>query len=156
MREWTGAWGDESKMWKDHPAVAKQLGCAGLRAFARTLEAAEACNARWPFFSFEAAEDGCFWIAYDDFVETFNVLYVCRLLEVCGLVHVCVVLLHGSSPPGCAPSLVGVVCVCGGGGALPLFPLFPSISHAPCGLTRREYRATRAWRANSTANRKRC
>eukprot|EP00003_Mantamonas_plastica_P033400 TRINITY_DN9554_c0_g1_i2.p1 TRINITY_DN9554_c0_g1~~TRINITY_DN9554_c0_g1_i2.p1 ORF type:complete len:197 (-),score=63.77 TRINITY_DN9554_c0_g1_i2:92-682(-) len=52
--EWTGAWADNSKEWT------KEM----LQAFGHTF-----------------ADDGTFWISYDDFVVAFNKLYVCRIYD---------------------------------------------------------------------------
>lgn len=48
--EWTGDWGDKSKLWKDHPSVASQLG-----------------------FNPDADnDDGSFWMSWADYVENWS------------------------------------------------------------------------------------
>jgi len=48
--EWNGAWSDKSEEWTKHPDIAKQL-------------------------KVNDANDGLFWISFDDFVDNFSVLW---------------------------------------------------------------------------------
>lgn len=50
--EWTGDWGDKSTLWNRYPQVAKELG-------------------------YEQAEDGTFWMNFDDFCSNYAEVYVC-------------------------------------------------------------------------------
>jgi hypothetical protein len=50
--EWKGKWSDHSSMWRKHPSIAKQL-------------------------SFEAAEDGTFWMDFHDFKKTYTRINIC-------------------------------------------------------------------------------
>eukprot|EP00741_Cyanophora_paradoxa_P022170 tig00021435_g21402.t1 len=51
-KEWSGAWSDGSKEWS--PALLKKL-------------------------SYQFADDGTFWICWDDFTRVFNTVFVCRI-----------------------------------------------------------------------------
>lgn len=51
--EWKGDWSDGSSMWDDHPEIAEECG-------------------------YEKAEDGLFWIDWEDFKERYSTIYVCR------------------------------------------------------------------------------
>lgn len=50
--EWKGAWSDKSKLWKEYPHIAKQL-------------------------KFVDADDGAFWMTFDDFKEYYTRVNVC-------------------------------------------------------------------------------
>ena len=50
--EWKGPWSDKSKMWKDHPSIAKQL-------------------------KFEAEDDGVFWMDFNDFKKVYTRINIC-------------------------------------------------------------------------------
>jgi len=50
--EWKGEWSDHSSMWKKHPSIKKQL-------------------------KFEAADDGAFWMTFEDFKKTFTRINIC-------------------------------------------------------------------------------
>eukprot|EP00548_Thalassiothrix_antarctica_P006431 CAMPEP_0194149096 /NCGR_PEP_ID=MMETSP0152-20130528/36224_1 /TAXON_ID=1049557 /ORGANISM="Thalassiothrix antarctica, Strain L6-D1" /LENGTH=395 /DNA_ID=CAMNT_0038851051 /DNA_START=199 /DNA_END=1384 /DNA_ORIENTATION=- len=50
--EWKGNWSDKSDMWKKHPSIAKKL-------------------------NFEDADDGSFWMDYDDFKRVYTRINVC-------------------------------------------------------------------------------
>ena len=50
--EWKGAWSDKSKKWKKHPQIAKKL-------------------------NFVDADDGTFWMTFDDFVSVYTRVNVC-------------------------------------------------------------------------------
>eukprot|EP00746_Dinoflagellata_sp_MGD_P021666 gnl/MRDRNA2_/MRDRNA2_150577_c0_seq1.p1 gnl/MRDRNA2_/MRDRNA2_150577_c0~~gnl/MRDRNA2_/MRDRNA2_150577_c0_seq1.p1 ORF type:complete len:520 (+),score=123.05 gnl/MRDRNA2_/MRDRNA2_150577_c0_seq1:169-1560(+) len=51
--EWSGAWSDNSGLWNDNPDVAEECG--------------------W-----EQADDGLFWMTYDDFSSNYQQVFVCR------------------------------------------------------------------------------
>jgi hypothetical protein len=50
--EWKGEWSDKSKTWKKHPSIAKQV-------------------------NFVSADDGFFWMSFDDFKKTFTRINIC-------------------------------------------------------------------------------
>eukprot|EP00555_Chaetoceros_dichaeta_P015090 CAMPEP_0198260928 /NCGR_PEP_ID=MMETSP1447-20131203/9771_1 /TAXON_ID=420782 /ORGANISM="Chaetoceros dichaeta, Strain CCMP1751" /LENGTH=399 /DNA_ID=CAMNT_0043948695 /DNA_START=89 /DNA_END=1285 /DNA_ORIENTATION=- len=50
--EWKGDWSDNSRKWKKYPTISKEL-------------------------KFTAADDGCFWISFDDFIETYTRINIC-------------------------------------------------------------------------------
>ena len=50
--EWKGAWSDKSKEWKKHPGIKKKL-------------------------KFVDADDGCFWMTFEDFVSVYTRVNVC-------------------------------------------------------------------------------
>ncbi|KAG7365070.1 calcium-dependent cytoplasmic cysteine proteinase, papain-like protein [Nitzschia inconspicua] len=50
--EWKGKWSDNSSMWKKYPSIAKQL-------------------------NFEPADDGTFWMEFQDFKKTFTRINIC-------------------------------------------------------------------------------
>eukprot|EP00933_Yihiella_yeosuensis_P048188 TRINITY_DN4425_c0_g1_i4.p1 TRINITY_DN4425_c0_g1~~TRINITY_DN4425_c0_g1_i4.p1 ORF type:complete len:456 (+),score=119.19 TRINITY_DN4425_c0_g1_i4:74-1441(+) len=50
--EWTGDWSDKSPLWEENPEVAEAL-------------------------AFEQAEDGAFWMTWEDFTENYKSIYVC-------------------------------------------------------------------------------
>ena len=50
--EWKGAWSDKSKLWKEHPEVAKQV-------------------------KFVDADDGAFWMTFEDFIKVYTRLNIC-------------------------------------------------------------------------------
>lgn len=50
--EWKGDWSDKSPLWKKHPHIAKKL-------------------------KFEDADDGCFWMTYEDFSQIYTRINVC-------------------------------------------------------------------------------
>ena len=57
--EWKGKWSDnDTKTWNSHKEIAKKIG-------------------------FVAADDGAFWIQYDDFLKIFNVIEVCIHFYLC-------------------------------------------------------------------------
>ena len=51
--EWKGKWSDQdTATWKQHPKIAKKV-------------------------DFVAADDGSFWMSYDDFLRIYNVIQIC-------------------------------------------------------------------------------
>jgi hypothetical protein len=50
--EWKGKWSDKSSHWKKYPSIAKQL-------------------------KFEAADDGTFWMSFDDFKKVYTRINIC-------------------------------------------------------------------------------
>jgi hypothetical protein len=58
--EWQGAWSDSSELWGESPGILAQM---------RADEEAD--------FTREA--DGTFWMCWEDFVDQFNKIYVCRV-----------------------------------------------------------------------------
>jgi hypothetical protein len=50
--EWKGAWSDKSSKWKKHPSIKKKL-------------------------MFEDADDGCFWMSFNDFKKVYTRVNVC-------------------------------------------------------------------------------
>ena len=48
--EWNGRWSDDSKEWESRPGLALELGV-------------------------EVEDDGIFWIAFDDFLEQFCIIW---------------------------------------------------------------------------------
>jgi len=51
-KEWNGPWSDKSSLWSTHPRIAEEVG-------------------------FVPAEDGLFWMCYDDFQATFAKVFIC-------------------------------------------------------------------------------
>jgi len=50
--EWTGDWSDNSPIWKKYPTIAKEL-------------------------NFVAANDGSFWMVFEDFLKNYTRIYIC-------------------------------------------------------------------------------
>lgn len=51
--EWEGDWSDHSDLWEEHPEIAEECG-------------------------FQVAEDGLFWISYDDFVARYSAVFCAK------------------------------------------------------------------------------
>jgi calpain-15 len=77
--EWKGDWGDESSLWKKHPTIKLEMG-------------------QFDFFGSKVdADDGCFYMSWDDFLKHFDGIDVCYIqrdmsslkLDIIEEAHVC-------------------------------------------------------------------